>query len=89
MWSAYRHGLNVTKLHCYNVTTNCARPARYRRKVIHEGRNLRIRGLDVTVRLNSMNSSSKSPQIDARNLEAHEKCCIFAMSNQKTGAHSK
>ena len=20
MWSAYRHGLNVTKLHCYNVT---------------------------------------------------------------------
>ena len=28
-----------------------AQPARYRRKVIHDGRKLRIRGLDVTVRL--------------------------------------
>ena len=29
-----------------------ARPARYRRKVIHDGRKLQIRGLDVTVRRN-------------------------------------
>ena len=37
---ALRQVLNVTKLHCYKVT------------VIHEAQNLRIRGLDVTVRLN-------------------------------------
>jgi hypothetical protein len=57
--------------------------ARQRRKVIHDGRKLRIRGLDVTVRLNSMNSSSKSPQIDARNLETHGKCCNFVLANKK------
>ena len=50
---------------------------------IHDGRKLRIRGLDVTVRSISMNSSSKLTQIDGRNLEARKFCRTFAMSTGK------
>ena len=55
-------------------------PARQRRKVIYEGRNLRIQGHDVTVRSNSSNSCLKSPQIGGQNLEPHGLFRTFAMS---------
>ena len=68
--------------HCHSVII-CGQTlivARYRRNVISQTRKLRIRGLEITVRSNSSNSCLKSPQIDVRNLEAHEKCCTFALS---------
>ena len=51
MWSAYRHGLNVTKLHCYIVTWHCNPEPRKRRKVIFEARFLRNRGLEILASL--------------------------------------
>ena len=37
MWSAYRHGLNVTKLHCYIVTWHIVTPSPKAAKSNHRG----------------------------------------------------
>ena len=75
--------LNVAKWRSGDVApkTGCAR---YRRKVIFEAQKLRIRGLEIAVRSNSLNSCYKSAQLEAENLEAHEKCCTFALSKVKS-----
>jgi len=57
-----------------------ARPARNQRKVIFEGRKLRIRGLEITVRSNSAILCWKRLQIGGENLEHGEKCRTFALS---------
>ena len=54
----FRQGLNVTMLHCYIVTfSQTAHLVRYRRKVIHDGRKLRIRGHEITAHSKFANSS--------------------------------
>ena len=59
-----------------------AHPARNRRKVIHDGRKLRIRASCITVRSNSANSCWKSPQIEGQNLEAWVFIRNFASSKR-------
>ena len=53
---------------------------RYRRKVIHEGRKLRIWGLEITVRQIWTILCWKSVEIEGRNLEAHDIFRTFALS---------
>ena len=61
------YNIYITNLNHPPIFNNChlssviiesvkiAHPARYRRIVIHDGRKLRIRGLEITVRSNSSN----------------------------------
>ena len=66
----------------WHIFGNSAHLSRNRRKVIFEGRKLRIRASCITVRSNSANSCWKSPQIEGQNLEAWVFIRNFASSKR-------
>ena len=66
----------------WHIFGNSAHLAQNRRKVIFEGRKLRIRASCITVRSNSANSCWKSPQIEGQNLEAWVFIRNFASSKR-------
>ena len=66
----------------WHIVGNSAHLSRNRRKVIFEGRKLRIRASCITVRSNSANSCWKSPQIEGQNLEAWVFIRNFASSKR-------